>query len=251
MIGHVEYSGGSSWGTSPEQIAIKLRHAPEWLKRQAAATTKSSGPPRRIARPPAPAADARRSVGWVAGVVCPGVSVPAYASSDRQRLPEQFTQAAWRSMLRQTQAAEKPIALTWGHGGPVIATTRDLGLVFNVKRNHMGELVGLEFAARLPETELGRRVLEQAKDGLGVSVGYFARRLWHVERDGVGKVRVVDEARMDHVAIVTPASGLSASYPAARCFSGVGQWLACPHGLYARSRSYAYAELTRQAGGRV
>lgn len=244
----IEYSGGTHWGTTPEQVALKLRHAPAWVRNRAqVATGNPVSQPRQTARPPATQADARRSSGWIAGVICPGVSNPAYSAKDSRRLPEQFTENAWRSMLRQTLQTEKPIPLTWGHSGPVIATTRDLDVVFHVARN-VGSLMGLEFEARLKDDALGRRVLDEAAAGLGVSIAYRAAKQWHVDRDGVGLVRVIDDCVLDHVAVLPVSDGMEAVYPAARCHSGSGRWMACPVRLHEQSRLFAYGVLKRQAG---
>jgi hypothetical protein len=251
MKPEIEYSGGSYWGTTPDQVAVKLRHAPAWvLKRANVATGTAPARPRQTVRPPAAQADARRSVGWLAGCVCPGVSKPAYSSQDSRTLPEQFTDACWRSMLRQTLQQEKPIPLKLGHKGEIIATTRNLDVVFHIKRG-IGSLMGLEFEARLKDDAIGRRVLDAAKAGLGVSIGYRQAKQWHVERDGVGTVRVIDDCVLDHVAILLPSDGMEPSYPAARCYSGVGRWMACPVQLHEHARAFAYEVLKRQAGCRA
>jgi hypothetical protein len=80
----------------------------------------------------------------------------------------------------------------------VIATTRSLDVIFRVQR-----LTGLEFEVRLRDNEIGRQVLAET-DGrsLGVSSGFTGTKSWTVDRDGVGRLRVVDECRLHHVAIL-------------------------------------------------
>jgi hypothetical protein len=112
-------------------------------------------------------------------------------------------------------------------------------------------LMGLEFEARLKDDAIGRRVLDAAKAGLGVSIGYRQAKQWHVERDGVGTVRVIDDCVLDHVAILLPSDGMEPSYPAARCYSGVGRWMACPVQLHEHARAFAYEVLKQQAGCRA
>lgn len=247
MNTEIEYGGCSTWAMTPDQIRIKLRHAPEWVRNRAAVAAAPVSPSRPTVRPPAAQADARRSVGWVAGVICPGVSSPAYSSQDGRTLPEQFTDNAWRSMLKQAAQQEKFIPLKLGHKGEVIATTRNLDVLFHIKRS-VGGLMGLEFQCRLPDTAIGRRVLAEARDGLGVSIGYHSARQWHVERDYVGTVRVIDDCVLDHVAILPASEHVEASYSGARCYSAVGKWMACPVEIQDRARLFAYAELKRQAG---
>jgi hypothetical protein len=249
MNNAIEYSGGSAWGTTADQASIKTRNAPRWWLEMARRTSPAASPARPPARPAAPA-DARRSVGWLAGTCCPGVSEPARSQADGKTLPEQFTDACWRSMLRQTQQQERPIALTWDHYGPVIATTRNLDVLYHIKYGEPG-MIGLEFECRLPDTELGRQVLAAAAEGLGVSIGYHAKRQWHVERDGIGTVRVVDDAVLDHVAVLPGSATQRPAFSAARCFAGTGRWMACPVELPTRARLAAWDVLKRQAGVRA
>lgn len=243
----IEYSGGSSWGATPEQVQLKLRNAPAWVHARIASRTAAASP----ARPPVsrPAVNPDEIIGWIAGTCCPGVSVPVHSNADGRTLPEQFTDAAWRSMLRQTRTAGKPVPLTWDHHGPVIATTRDLAVLFRIAPT-VGGLIGLEFESRLRDDDLGRRILAAAADGLGVSIGYHSKRQWHVERDGIGTVRVVDDALLDHVAVLPGSATQRPAFSAARCYAGTGRWFGCPVKLHTRAQLDAYTVLKRQAGVR-
>lgn len=246
----IEYSGSSRHMT-PEQMRIKLRNAPAWVLQRAGITSRAAAAPpaRPRSRPPATAA-ARSVIGWVAGTICPAVSNPAYSSGDGRTLPEQFTDVCMRAMLRQATEQTKPIALRWGHRGPVIATTRNLDVLFTIKSS-TAFLTGLEFEARLRlDDELHRRVLAAGADGLGVSIGYVSTRQSIVQRDGIGEVRVIHECVLDHVAVLPPDANLRAAYPAARCYAGKGRWMACPVELRSRARLDAYAVWKRQAGAR-
>ena len=69
-----------------------------------------------------------------------------------------------------------------------------------------------------------------------------------VERDGMGEVRVIHDEILDHVAVLPKASSLRACFPAARCYAGTGQWIACPIELGPRARLDAYAVWKRQVG---
>ena len=89
-----------------------------------------------------------------------------------------------------------------------------------------------------------------AADGPGVSIGYTARRQWRVERDGIGTVRVVDDAVLDHVAVLPGSATQRPAVAAARCSAGTGRWFGCPVNLHTRAQLAAHAVLKRQAGVR-
>ena len=243
----IEYGGGSSWGATAEQVQRKLRNAPGGVRARVTSRTAAAPPARPAVNPPAAQPD--EIIGWIAGTCCPGVSVPVPSQADGRSVPEQFTDAAWRSMLRQTRTAGRPVPLTWDHYGPVIGTTRDLAVLFLISRS-VGGLIGLEFEARLRDDDLGRRILAAGADGLGVSIAYTSKRQWHVERDGIGTVRVVDDAVLDHVAVLPGSATQRPAFPAARCYAGKGRRIACPAGLHDRAQLDAYAVLKRQAGVR-
>jgi len=243
----IEYSGGSTWGRTAEQFKLKTRNAPrEWLERAKVNSRATAAPPAR----PHVRPDPDRMIGWLAGTCCPGVSVPVKSSADGRELPEQFTDNAWRSMLRQTQSRGRPVPLTWDHYGPTITTTAGLDVLFRIASD-VGGLIGLEFEARLHDDDLGQRVLAAAAGGLGVSIGYTAKRQWHVERDGIGTVRIVDDAVLDHVAVLPGSATQRPAFRAACCYAGTGRWIACPVDLHTRAQLDAYAVLKRQAGVRA
>lgn len=248
---HIEYAGGHTLAKVNESRGPAIAKAPAWWRQMSRDTQRRAGgqPDRSRARPPA-AADARRVIGWLAGTVCPAVSEAVYSARDGKRLPEQFTDVCMDAMRRQTLQQERPIPITWGHNGPTICTTRNLDAVFFIKAVG-GFFTGLEFQARLrPGDELHRRVLAEAAGGLGVSIGYYSRRQSTVERDGVGEVRVIHDAVLDHVAVLPKASAMRACFPAARCYGGTGQWIACPVELHERARLDAYRVWQRQVGVR-
>ncbi len=234
----------------PEDITVKLRNAPAWVT--ARATAKSSKPAPRPAAPAKPAA--RRAlppvIGWVAGVCCPGVSRPvAFSHQDGETLPEQFTPAAMQRMLDQSQhVTSQGIPVTWNHGGPVIATTRSLDLLFRVDRT-----TGLEFEVRLRDDEIGRKVLADIDGGrsLGVSIGFDKTQSWIVERDGVGRVRVVDGCVLHHVAILSRSATLRPVYSGARCYGERDNGMACPSTLRRNAQAWAFRFIASQAGVRT
>ncbi len=235
----------------PEDIALKLRHAPSWvLKRTGSPRGPAAAPAKASPAKPVAAAPARRKrppvIGWVAGCCCPGVSRPAFAYHDGETLPEQFTPRAMQMVFDQVRSVTKPVPLTWNHHGPVIVATDTLDLVFRMDRT-----CGLEFEARLRDTELGRKVLDEI-DGrsLGVSIGFNKTRSWTVDRDGVGRMRVVDQCEIDHVALLPRSATLKPAYAGARAYGEKGGGIACPRELYRSAEAWAFREICAQAGVR-
>jgi hypothetical protein len=146
-------------------------------------------------------------------------------------------------LFDQLRSGRQTPTLQWGHDGPVL-TSGLMELTFRYN-----SIVGLEFSARLPDTALNRQVVEAAADGLGVSIGFRAKRQWIVDRDVVGQVRVVDEIELlDHIAVLPPEANLKPVYAGARCYGGKGEWLTCPAVLWHRAEQYAYSLVKKQAG---
>jgi hypothetical protein len=227
-----------------------IARAPEWWQRlarrnQAAASGHAAGslPPKATAGPRGTTPAARPVAGWVAGCCCPAVSVPSFSKRDGLTLHEWFTDNAVAGFVRQwSKGADIP--LLFGHGGPVIARG-----IFNITLRSK-RLTGLEFTARLFESDLSRRVLDAFGDkGLAVSVGYISNdaKQWHTERPGLGKIRVIDEARLHHIAIIPPTSGTEAAYRGARAFGIKGNRVGCPREIRDRAQNYAYRVVKEQA----
>ena len=229
----------------PEDIERKLRNAPSWLRSRM--NPRPSPAPVRPTRPAATAQPQTRSlapvIGWIAGTCCPGVSRPALGVQDGETLPEQFTPRCMEQLVKQSQRGEA-VTLTWGHDGPVIGSTRDLDLLFR-----MDAITGLEFEARLRDTPLGRKVLAEI-DGrsLGVSIGFMKTKSWIVDRDGVGRMRVVDECRLHHVAVLERSATLRPAYSGARCYGAKDSGPGCPQHLRHAAQSFAFREIVAQAG---
>ncbi len=260
MITNIERAAASA---RPEDILVKLRHAPKsWLRNVAATRGVSASPvdrpawhpqPEGLATAPSVAAKPSRPqtrslapvIGWVAGVCCPGVSKPAYCTVDGETLPEQFTPRCMESIAEQARAGGL-ISLTWNHDGPEIVSSRGLDLLFRVDRT-----VGLEFEARLRDTPLGRKVMAEI-DGrsLGVSIGFQRSKSWIVERDDVGRMRVVDECRLHHVAVLERTATLRPAYTGARCYGAKGSGLGCPMHLRQSAEAWAFTQIAAQAGVR-
>jgi hypothetical protein len=236
---NLEFAGGVTLERASESRAAILRRAPEWWRKLASQPLPSAAPVKTspVVRSPA----MPKTVGWIAGCVAPGVSVPAFNHSDKLTVREQFTPACWARVLEQFHKAGSPVTLRWGHEGPTLATTDDLSLMLDVH-----EIVGLTFDGKLRGDALSKTVLEAAaKGGLAVSVAYLRAKTWTVERDGV-TVRVVDSAEVDHIAVLPPSQ--TPAYPGARCFVRRGGEAACPDELQRDARVHAWRTLKAEQG---
>lgn len=236
----LEYAGGPTVVVPSSSRAAVLRRAPEWWRRLAEGTAS--------ARQQAPASSPKWSpppvAGWLYAVACAGVSSPAYAAADKRNMPEQFTDAALADMAQQGNGGKTPIPLQLGHNGPTLVTTSGLNMLFRVH-----EVFGLCLEARLTDTALNRRVLEDLERGvLGVSVSYVYRDGWTVDRRGFGTVRIVNRAKLLHVALLPRDSGVKPAYPACWASGRRGGGPGCPPAVKDTARRAAYLELVRQAG---
>ncbi len=235
----LEFAGGTSIGNVIPTREGVIARAPEWWRSlankglRAAAAAKAAPVVRSPATP--------KVAGWIAGCVAPGVSVPAFNHSDKLTLREQFTPACWARVLEQFRKAGSPVTLRWGHDGPTLATTEDLSLMLDVQ-----DVVGLTFDARLHEDAISKTVLDAAaKGGLATSVAYKRGKTWTVERGGV-TVRVVDDAVVDHIAVLPPSQ--TPAYRAARCFACRGGESACPDELKRDARVHAWRAIKAEQG---
>jgi hypothetical protein len=253
MTGKIERAAISA---TADDISTKLRNAPAWVRNAHAASSRgraaAPGPSaaKGTSRPAAtPKARAKAPViGWLAGTCCPGVSRPCYSSKDSEKIPEQFTPRAWESMLAQVRSIKGDgVPLTLGPDGPVLARSGDLDLTFSIDR-----FAGLEFEARLRDTPECRKVLEAiGMAGMGVSIGYRKGTQWIVERDGIGRVRIIDDAVLDHVAVIVEKdTSRRAAYVAARCYGERSKGVGCPRDLCESARAWAFRILTLQAGAK-
>lgn len=231
-----------------DQRRLKTRNSPRWwleraglLDHRQAATTA----PRPAAAPRRPAAAPTQRVysGWVSGVCNPGLSVDAHASFDGERLREQFTPAALNGILTAVRSGKMLVKLTYDHGGIELARS-PLDLTFR-----MNAILGLTFDARLPDTATARQVLaEIGTDGLGVSIAYRVHKWWHIDREGVGKVRVIDAATLDHVAILPRSHRSGPAYEGARCYCVIGNRPGPSREAINRAEQHAFKLMKRQAG---
>jgi hypothetical protein len=243
----IEYAGGITIEDVNNSRRGVLARAPAWwrqLAERGGAAASSTG---KTSKPTAkPSARAKPAViGWIAGVACPGVSRPlAHCRKDGETTPEQFTPEALHRMLAKAYGKGRDVPVTFGHDGPVIATMRSLDVIL-----HVEPITGLEFEVRLRDNEIGRKVLAEI-DGrsLGVSIGFDVGSSWIVERDGIGRLRVVDDADLHHVAILPRSATLKPVYAGARCYGAKGGGIGCPTVLYRDARAWAFRLIKEQAG---
>lgn len=251
------FCGPAGEGYTRAEIDVKLRHAPQWVLDRVAEHRRASLPAA-VASPKADKPVSNRPskrvsealakirkghVGWIAGCVAPGVSLPAYSSKDSQTLREQFTPRAWQSIVDQINDPTKNVPLVWRHGGQVMAQ----GPAELSVRIHKHFMVGLVFEARLRAGAVSEIALSAIKaTGCGVSIAYRQAEQWHTERKGVGKVRVVDHCIVDHIALVPTGEGRSPAYPAARAYAARSKARQCPAELASEAEAFAWQEIRTQ-----
>lgn len=204
----LELAGGVTMERASASRAAILRRAPEWWRALA------SKPLRDVAAAKVKSVfDDKRHAGWLVGVVAPGESEPVYCPQDQRTLPERFAPSAWDAVLRQVREGLKPVGLWSSHVGRMLACTSAGTLRFDVH-----PVLGLTFEAKIPGGPLERALLRDISvTGLGVSVAFHHATLHHEQRDG-RTIRVVTACTVEHVAVVTKASGQRAVYAAARAF---------------------------------
>jgi hypothetical protein len=66
----------------------------------------------------------------------------------------------------------------------------------------------------------------------------------------VGRMRVVDECRLHHVAILERTATLRPAYTGARCYGATGSGLGCPMHLRQSAQAWAFRTVSAQAGVR-
>ncbi len=244
----IEYAGSAAQGDQRMTRAAVVARAPEWWRKLAdkglrsAAAAKASPVAPAAARSPAPP----KTLGWVCGIACCGVSDPVTLAGSRTTMRETFQTGALADMVKQASSGERSIPLRWGHHGSVVTTTTGLNLLFRVRQ--VAGFDALFFEARLLDTALNRRVMKDFERGaLGASLGFTGADAWTTDRRGYGPVRVIRQARLDHLALLPRDSKEKPAYRAAwaagRCSSGPG----CPPALRAKVESIAFEELVRQA----
>jgi hypothetical protein len=236
MIQNIERAAFSA---GPEDIRQKLARAPQWVRSRVAATHATPHAPRST-----PTTRGRAPVvGWAFGVCCPNVSRPCHCTADGETLPEQITPRCMAEILQQVRnVSGDGIPLTLDHGGPVLARSGDLDVTFDVERWY-----GLTFTARLRSSKVVKKLLDSVgADGYGVSIGFTKPRTWIVERNGIGRLRVVDSARLDHISLIDP-SQRNAAYSGARCFIERSTGIGCSTSLRDRATAWAWRAIKADA----
>ena len=243
----VEYANAAP-ANIHRRLELAFRGAPPEIRRSVGLSPYPGGKASQQATPPQSrraAKPAQRYVGWVCGTVAPGISRPALSPKDGERLPEQFTDAAFESITRQAQQAGSQIDLRLTHEGrPIVVSPKGLTL-----RVHKHPLIGTTFEARLPEGELAERVFEVVgSKGCGVSIGFRGAKLWHVVRSGAGRIRVVNDCRIDHLALIDVRDGGLPAYDAAHAFAVRSTAVRCPDDLRREADAFAWQVIKQQHG---
>ena len=195
-------------GFGVDRVAVALRNAPAWVHADIA---RRRGLPAAVASKPAPAKASRTCGGWIVGCAAPGVSAPVHSPQDGLTLREEFTPAAWQSVLDHV-AAGKPVEFQQTHRGIPLASTADGSL-----RLRLHPIVGLLFEAELVDEAMDRVAIHAAtcRMGSGCSVGYVRPRLRYETRLGE-RIRIIEACCVDHIALCP--TGRRPAFAGARCF---------------------------------
>ena len=205
------------WGHAVTRAAAAAAMArPTAPARKPGATSRVQAPPqaptrqnapaaRNVAKPPARAVKpaAPTDCYFLAGAVAPGTSVPVAVGREGLVMRERMHPRAFDASLAEIDSGRKVVTLRDGHEGPVVATTANGTLTFEVK-----PMVGLVMTARVgSRTYSARAFADTFAKRTGLSAAFHARRV-AFEKDARGRnVRVVHEAELDHVALVRPDNG--------------------------------------------
>jgi len=141
---------------------------------------------------------------FISGACCPGRSSIAVAGGPGgTTVRERFQPGAFDEELRSIDRAWSVVELRDGHAGPVLATTSDNSLTFEV-----APLVGLIATARATSARWSAGILADVREGrAGLSIAFRPQRVTFETDHRGAKVRVVHEAGIDHVALIRPATG--------------------------------------------
>jgi len=195
-------------GYGVDRVAVALRNAPAWVHADIA---RRRGLPAAVARKPAPAKPLRTCGGWIVGCAAPGVSAPVHSPQDGLTLREEFTPAAWQSVLDHV-AGGKHVEFQQTHRGIPLASTADGSL-----RLRLHSIVGLLFESELVDEPMDRVAIHAAtcRMGSGCSVGYVRPRLRYETRLGE-RIRIIEACCVDHIALCP--TGRRPAFAGARCF---------------------------------
>lgn len=238
---HVEYAGAGFHADLQAKRNQVLARAPAWWRDLALQGTRSR-PQSPGTRPtPRPAAKPSPTLGWIFGIANVGLSEPVMpAGGGGMMAREQFTDSALADIAKRQGGSV--IELRWGHRGEVLTTNRGLNLVLRHDPRF-----GLTFTARLKDTPLHRHVMDELSKGLvGVSVGFTDPEGWTMDRRGVGVVRVVSRARLDHIALLRPDSKALPAYRACWAAGRLSAGPGCPVSVRRAAEQRALEEMKRQ-----
>ena len=199
-------------GFGVDRVAVALRNAPAWVHADIAKRRgRGNGLPAAVASKPTPAKPSRTCGGWIVGCAAPGVSAPVHSPQDGLTLREEFTKAAWQSVLDHV-AAGKHVEFQQTHRGIPLASTADGSL-----RLRLHPIVGLLFEAELVDEAMDRVAIHAAtcRMGSGCSVGYVRPRLRYETRLGE-RIRIIEACCVDHIALCP--TGRRPAFAGARCF---------------------------------
>ena len=208
---NIEYAGGGCQITD-DQLRVKLRNAPQWVKTDIEAYRERRGLPRlfatragvAVSRSPAPAAPVRpKAVTSLTCLVAPGISEPLALRDGAPLMAEHITADAWRLALASIKDG-RPCEIQCGHGdrAQVLGRSGTPAVRFVVT-----DTVGLVVTLDMRDADTGRRPDT-------CSIGFKPLK-YHVEHHRGLLIRVIDDLVLDHVAL-GERWNLQPAYPLAR-----------------------------------
>jgi hypothetical protein len=208
---NIEYAGGGCQITD-DQLRVKLRNAPQWVKTDIESYREQRGMKPLFAvragvassRSPAPAAPVKPKVVHTLTILCaPGLSSLTEVGRSKRQLPEVITLAAWRTMLEAIEGG-RHIPIQCGHGDAAHVLARSDSPRC---RFMLSSAVGLVCQVDLLDADAGRR-----PDACSIALRTLK---YSEERRGGRVIRFIEDAVLDHVAVFE-RSVMEPVYPLAR-----------------------------------
>jgi len=212
----IEYSGAT--GLTDDQLRIKLRNAPQNVRRAIDAKREKRGQPPLFgterpdtrstlapARPSATKAKPEpRIVRTLIGAAAPGLSSPCRIRGMGEKLPEHISIRAWEGVVQQLERGQACHVTINHEGGALVTTTDSPRFRYRIDRT-VGLVVEIDI----------RGIDPIVPDGSGLSIG-FEPVDYRSDTIGGQRVRIIEKMILRHIAVIVPSSGSSPAYPLAK-----------------------------------
>jgi HK97 family phage prohead protease len=212
----IQYAGmAASGGVSDAEQRERCANAPEWWKASLERSREARGmqplwgrnlskPAPRSAKPAKPKPPAKAFT--LVGTLAPGLSCPVAGAFDGMMLRERIEPTAFDKTLARLANRETFIDLLVGHKGRVIASTVD-----GTMKLTADPVVGLIVEASIAIAPEHRKLIAETASGkVGLSVSMRCDRA-SIQKTRDGKrIRVIEQASIEHIAIIAPGNGTPA-----------------------------------------